>query len=359
MPPQNQDSETQVATVTTPTAAPVKNALFHEVQHAKFEHPELLSTFPPTTYDPIPVLPYEDRAFKADPTFKNLLADATVTHLEPKIGSEISGLQLHELTDAQKDELALLIAQRGVVFFRDQKITAEQQLDLGSYYGPLHIQQNLPHTEKYPEMLVVENSVATSAAVLKRHQFDPVSAWHTDVSYERQPPAYTLFKVLTTPDVGGDTLWACGYEAYDRLTPAFKKFIEGLVAVHSGKSQADHAIEAGHIVRRPVVEFEHPVVRTHPVTKRKALFVNAAFTKRIKNLSSSESDAVLRFLYKHVAEGHEFQVRFHWTKNAVAIWDNRSTFHYATFDYLPGNRHAVRVTPHGEVPYFDPDSTSP
>ncbi|KAJ8579014.1 hypothetical protein ON010_g181 [Phytophthora cinnamomi] len=366
MPPQNQDSETQVATVTTPTAAPVKNALFHEVQHAKFEHPELLSTLPPTTYDPIPVLPYEDRAFKADPTFKNLLADATVTHLEPKIGSEISGLQLHELTDAQKDELALLIAQRGVVFFRDQKITAEQQLDLGSYYGPLHIQQNLPHTEKYPEMLVVENSVATSAAVLKRHQFDPVSAWHTDVSYERQPPAYTLFKVLTTPDVGGDTLWACGYEAYDRLTPAFKKFIEGLVAVHSGKSQADHAIEAGHIVRRPVVEFEHPVVRTHPVTKRKALFVNAAFTKRIKNLSSSESasradfeDAVLRFLYKHVAEGHEFQARFHWTKNAVAIWDNRSTFHYATFDYLPGNRHAVRVTPHGEVPYFDPDSTSP
>ncbi|KAH7463507.1 hypothetical protein PRIC2_004970 [Phytophthora ramorum] len=358
MAPQNQEAEAQQTSASKATV-PVKNALNQEVEHPKFEHPELLSTFPPTTYDPIPVLPYNDRALKADPSFKNLLADATVTHLEPKIGTEISGLQLHELTDAQKDELALLVAQRGVVFFREQEITAEQQLELGRYYGPLHIQQNLAHTEQYPEMLVVENSVETSDKVLKHHYYDPVSSWHTDVSYERQPPSYTLFKVLTSPDVGGDTLWACGYEAYNRLTPAFRKFVEGLVALHSGKSQAEHAIKAGRIVRRPVVEFEHPVVRTHPVTKRKALFVNAGFTKRIKNLSAAESDAVLRFLYKHIAEGHEFQVRFHWTKNSVAIWDNRSTVHYATFDYLPGNRHAVRVTPHGEIPYFDPDAIAP
>jgi len=156
------------------------------------------------------------------------------------------------------------------------------------------------------------------------------------------------------------------------------------VCVLSLQSQAEHAVEAGHIVCRPVVEFEHPVVRTHPVTKRKALFENAGFTKRIKNLSTAESgswlaftqptngasvahpnsivcliDAVLRFLFKHIAEGQEFQVRYHWTKDAVAIWDNRSTFHYATFDYLPGNRHAVRVTPHGEIPYFDADVTAP
>ncbi|KAG2507372.1 hypothetical protein BBI17_008948 [Phytophthora kernoviae] len=350
---QNQATQAETA------PAPVKNALLQEVTHAKFEHPEFLSTFPPTTYPRIPVLPVEDRALKADPTFKNLLANATVNHLEPTIGTELSGIQLRELTAAQKDELALLVAHRGVVFFRDQDITAEQQLELGRYYGPLHIQQNLAHTKQYPELLVVENSVESSAAVLKRHHYDPVNAWHTDVSYERQPPSYTTLKVLSTPDVGGDTLWADAYAAYDRLTPAFRKFVEGLVAAHSGKIQAEHAIEAGRIVRRPPVEFEHPVVRTHPVTKRKALFVNAAFTKRIKNLSSAESDAVLKFLYKHVAEGHEFQVRFRWTKNALAIWDNRSTFHYATFDYLPGNRHAVRVTPHGEIPYFDPDITSP
>ncbi|GMF50143.1 unnamed protein product [Phytophthora fragariaefolia] len=235
MAPQHQDSELKATAATASTTTPVKNALLHEVLHAKFDHPELLSTFPPTTYDPIPVLPYEDRALKADPTFKNLLTTATLKHLEPKIGTEISGLQLNELTDPQKDELALLIAHRGVVFFHDQKITAEQLLDLGRYYGPLHIQQNLAHTERYPELLVVENSVETSAAALKRHQLDPLNAWHTDVSYERQPPTYTLFKVLTVPEVGGDTLWACGYEAYNRLSPAFKKFVEGLVAVHSGK----------------------------------------------------------------------------------------------------------------------------
>ncbi|RLN32004.1 hypothetical protein BBJ28_00015306 [Nothophytophthora sp. Chile5] len=293
MAPQHQETHADEASDAATAPVAVKNALLQEVHHSKFEHPELLSVFPTKTYPPIPVLPYEDRALKADPTLKNLLASATVTHLEPKIGTELSGIQLHELTNAQKDELALLVAERGVVFFRDQEITAEQQLDLGRYYGPLHVQQNLAHTEQYPEALVVENSVETSEAFLKRHAYDPANAWHTDVSYERQPPSYTIFKVLTNPQVGGDTLWASGYEAYERLTPPFKKFVEGLTAIHSGK---------------------------------------------------------------HVADGHEFQVRFRWTKNAVAVWDNRVTAHYATFDYLPGNRHALRVTPHGEIPYFDQEN---
>ncbi|KAJ8540782.1 hypothetical protein ON010_g12445 [Phytophthora cinnamomi] len=168
------------------------------------------------------------------------------------------------------------------------------------------------------------------------------------------------FKVLTTPPIGGDMLWASTYEAYERLTPVFKKFVEGLTAIHSSKLQAEATIAQGRTLRRPVVEFEHPVVRTHPVTKRKALYVNSEFTTRINNLSAAESDAVLRFLTNHIAQGHEFQVRFHWTKNAVAIWDNRVTAHYATFDYLPGNRHAVRVTPHGEIPYFEnPENNHP
>jgi len=114
-------------------------------------------------------------------------------------------------------------------------------------------------------------------------------------------------------------------------------------------------VARGQLLRRPIVEFAHPVVRTHPVTGRKALFVNPSFTLRIKELSVAESDAVLNFLYKHIAEGHEFQVRFHWEKNSVAFWDNRITNHYATFDYLPGNRHGVRVTPQAEVPFFKKD----
>ncbi|KAG2765710.1 hypothetical protein PC116_g33847, partial [Phytophthora cactorum] len=189
---------------------------------------------PETKFDPIPVLPVEDRGLKADPTFKNLLEDATVTHLAPKIGTELSGIQLHELTNAQRDELALLIAHRGVVFFRDQEINIEQQLELGRYYGPLHVHQNLGHPKDHHEALVVENSVETSEGFLKRQMYDPFNAWHSDVSNERQPPSYTSFKVLTNPPVGGDTLWASAYEAYDRLTPPMREFISGLTAIHTG-----------------------------------------------------------------------------------------------------------------------------
>lgn len=164
----------------------IKNALAQEVAHSEFDHPELKSVYPDTTFPPIPELPYDDRAAYADPTFKNLLEHATVTHLAPKIGTEISGVQLHELTDAQKDELALLIAQRGVVFFRDQEINVDQQVELGRYWGPLHVHQNLGHPKDYPEVLVVENTVESSAALLKKQIYDPTNEWHSDVSCERQ-----------------------------------------------------------------------------------------------------------------------------------------------------------------------------
>ncbi|KAE9115362.1 hypothetical protein PF010_g9363 [Phytophthora fragariae] len=357
MAPQHPNESTKTANAQTSSKpVAIKNALNQEVEHAQFENPELLSVYPATKFEPIPVLPYADRALKADPTFKNLLKDATVTHLAPKIGTELSGVQLHELSSEQHDELALLIAHRGVVFFRDQEITMEQQLELGRYYGPLHTHQNLGHPKDHDEVVVVKNSVDSSDTFLQRQIYDPFNAWHSDVSNERQPPSYTSFKVLTNPPVGGDTLWASGYEAYDRLTPPMREFVSGLTAIHTGIPQAAAAAAKGQTIRRPPVEFEHPVVRTHPVTGRRSLYVNAAFTKRIVQLSAAESDAVLRLLYQNVNEGHEFQVRFRWTKNAVAIWANRCTFHYATFDYLPGNRHAVRVTPHGEVPYFDPEA---
>jgi sulfonate dioxygenase len=200
MAPQNQtQTQTQAVSSALPTSelvsakalaaapVPVKNALATEVKYSPISHPELVPVHPSTTYSPIPELPYHDRALNADPTFKNLLADATITHLEPKIGSEISGIQLHELSDAQKDELALLVAERGVVFFRDQDITIDQQLDLGRYYGPLHIHQNYGHPEGYPEVHVVHNTVEGSSAFLKEYLLlDPNNEWHSDVTYERQ-----------------------------------------------------------------------------------------------------------------------------------------------------------------------------
>lgn len=197
MAPQNQQQTQQQQQPSTPSVFVATNpktgalhttesVLEHTVVSSPIDHPELLSVFPATTYAPIPELPYHDRALKADPSFKNLLANATLTHLAPKIGTEISGIQLHELTDAQKDELALLVAHRGVVFFRDQAIDMDQQLDLGRYYGTPHIHQYLGHPEGYPEVVVVENSFEQSQELLKTQLYRPANEWHTDVSYERQ-----------------------------------------------------------------------------------------------------------------------------------------------------------------------------
>jgi sulfonate dioxygenase len=166
-------------------------------------------------------------------------------------------------------------------------------------------------------------------------------------------------KIDTLPAVGGDTLWASGYTAYDRLSPAFKKFIEGLEAVHSGLDQSNAAIRAGHTVRRNPIETVHPVVRTHPVTGWKSLFVQPGFTRRIVGVSKRESEAILNFLFAHIAGGVDFQVRLKWEENTVAVWDNRTTFHNAVFDYFDvGLRHGWRITPQGEVPYYDPNSKS-
>lgn len=187
MAPQHQETAT-VQSSEAAALAPVaiKNALAQEVEHQVIDHPELFRVFPVTAYDPIPVLPYEDRGLKADPTLKNLLADATVTHLSPHIGTEISGIQLHELTDLQKDELAYLIAHRGVVFFRDQELNMDQQLDLGRYYGPLHIHQSFGHPEGYPEVHVIQQFAETSGELKKRQIYDMINEWHSDISYERQ-----------------------------------------------------------------------------------------------------------------------------------------------------------------------------
>ncbi|EEB96797.1 hypothetical protein MPER_04001, partial [Moniliophthora perniciosa FA553] len=160
--------------------------------------------------------------------------------------------------------------------------------------------------------------------------------------------------------------WASGYEAYDRLSPAFQRFLEGLTAVHNADFFNVYAQTHGLKIQDPRGSPEntgsnltavHPVIRTNPVTGFKSLFVNKTFTKRILELTPDESDDVLDYLAKHISENHDLQVRFKWQKNDVAIWDNRVTFHTATNDY-EGHRQGNRVVSIGEKPYFDPDSKS-
>ena len=170
--------------------------------------------------------------------------------------------------------------------------------------------------------------------------------WHSDITYEEQPAGLSFLKIDTLPDAGGDTLWASAYEAYDRLSPPMQKFLEGLTALHAGTVHRERAKRTGQFIRRDFADAHHPIIRTHPVTNYKGLFVQPVFTTSIDGLTAKESRILLDYLYNHIAGGHDFQVRFKWTEDTVAVWDNRSTFHCAIFDYFSeGRRHGWRVTP--------------
>ncbi|CAM0138526.1 hypothetical protein VKS41_007142 [Umbelopsis sp. WA50703] len=337
------------------TDAPVKPAISLPI--VDIDDPQYPNFQEDTKYPPIPEFEVVDRGHNADPKKEALLSAATkIIELTPHIGSEIHGLQLNKLTDKQKDELALLVAERGVVFFRDQDINIHEQLELGRYYGPLHIHPTSGQPKDLPEVHVVfldnkERTTKRQEYLVGRSNGD---FWHTDVSYEKQPPGLTTLKIDTLPPVGGDTLWASGYLAYEKLSPPIQKLIENLEAVHTAHDQANASAKAGGPVRREPIESIHPVVRTHPVTKRKALYVNPVFTRRIVGLTQRESNTILQLLYDHIAGGYDFTVRFKWEKNSVAVWDNRVTVHNAIFDYTKvGRRHGLRVTPQAEKPYLD------
>ncbi|GAN04498.1 tfdA family taurine dioxygenase [Mucor ambiguus] len=325
--------------------------------------------FPEKKYPKLPVFEHKDVGHLADPKKASLFDNATkVFDLTPNIGTEIHGIQLNQLTDQQKNDLGLLIAERGVVFFRDQKINPYEGKELGSYYGPLHIHNVGGHPPGLEEVLPIyyETFIAASQQIsTPRNSLtkEPLMVgWHSDVSYELQPPGFTFLKIDILPgESGGDTIWSSGYAAYDRLSPELQKRIEGLEAVHSGKEQAAGAAAFGHTVRREDVEHIHPLVRTHPVTKLKALYVQPGFTRRIVGLNKHESDSLLQLLYDHIAGGYDFHVRFKWTEDTVAVWDNRVTSHVAIFDYLDSSeqrRHGWRITTQAERPYFDPESKS-
>jgi alpha-ketoglutarate-dependent taurine dioxygenase len=196
------------------------------------------------------------------------------------------------------------------------------------------------------------------------------TGWHSDVSFEKAPSDYAFLKIHTLPPSGGDTLWASGYEVYDRLTPAFRTFLEGLTATHNanffkgiakarGQSLYPKARGSALNIGTEDLSASHPVIRTNPVTGWKAVFVNPNFTIKINELSNDESKNVLDHLYKLITENHDLQVRFKWNKNDVALWDNRSTFHTATNDFPDSDlRVGDRSISTGEKPYLDPQSLS-
>lgn len=267
----------------------------------------------------------------------------TVRKLNPLIGAEIGGVDLTQpLSPDQTEEIRDAWLQHLVIVFRDQQLTAEQHVGLGKYFGDLHIHPApefpLPH---HPEILVIhadENSTRVAG-----------EEWHSDVSCEPRPPMGSMLHMTLLPaDEAGDTLFANMYLAYETLPERIKALINGLIAVHDGAHVFDRNAKS-------IPHAEHPVVRTHPETGRKALFVNRVFTTRILGLSRSQSDAILEMLYRHI-ETPEFQFRLRWRPNTLACWDNRCTQHRALFDYFPQHRHGHRVTIAGDRPFFDQDA---
>ncbi|MGB5759373.1 MAG: TauD/TfdA family dioxygenase [Acidimicrobiales bacterium] len=258
------------------------------------------------------------------------------------IGTLLAEVTLRDLDDDGVQQLIELVAERGVLFFRNQEMTLDEQVEFGRRLGELHIHPAAKAPEGYPEVLLVhtdENSRYTAG-----------DGWHTDVSCDARPPGLSMLRIEQVPSAGGDTLWASMYEAYETLSPSFREYLSTLTAVHTG----DLAYRGRYTKNDQDTEYpvsEHPVIRTHPVSGRKALYVNSGFTQRIKGLTRRESDGLLKILFDHIAYGVRFQTRFHWEPNSVAIWDNRCVQHHASWDYFPETRHGYRVTTRGEVPF--------
>lgn len=263
--------------------------------------------------------------------------------LTPAIGAEISGIDLSRpLSNSDVSELHDALMAHQVIFFRDQTLSVEQHKAFGRQFGELTVHPAAKaEIEGHPEIRVV-HADETSKNVTGE-------IWHSDLSCVAEPPMGSILYLHETPDVGGDTAFANMYLAYETLSDPMKRLCEGLSALHTSA----HVFSRTAYKRddKSFPETVHPVVRTHPVTGRKSLFVNRGFTTRIERLKRHESDALLEMLLRH-AECPEFQCRFRWARHSVAFWDNRCALHRATFDYFPHVRHGHRVQIRGDRPFL-------
>jgi taurine dioxygenase len=262
-----------------------------------------------------------------------------VRPLTLRIGAEIGGVDVAEpLADRQIEALKGAIAEHQVIFFRDQHLTHDQHKAFGRRFGDLVIHSAVAGLTDHPEIVAIHADAHS--------KYIAGDDWHSDLTCDASPPMGSILYLHTVPQTGGDTLFASMYAAYDALSPRMKAYLEGMTAEHDG----DHVYRPlfPDLDRRYPCSI-HPVVRIHPMTGRKALFVNASYTTRIMEVPRSESDAILAFLYRHFTNPN-FHVRFRWRPNSIAFWDNRCTQHLAVWDYFPQTRSGFRVTVAGETP---------
>jgi taurine dioxygenase len=269
----------------------------------------------------------------------------SVKPLTHTIGAEISGVDLStDLSDQQFDEIRHAWLENLVVIFRDQQMTPEQHKRLGRRFGALHVHPlNAVKPGKDPEIFEVKAGKHTKSVAGE--------GWHTDVSCDAEPPMGSMLYVTQMPEggIGGDTMFANMYLAYDMLSDRLKSLLEGMTAIHDG------AIPYAGRYRHKVPEggfptAEHPIVVRHPETGRKLLFVNPGFTSHIVQLTGYESRCLLDMLYRMIEITPSLICRIPWTLNSMVFWDNRCTQHHAVWDYYPLNRYGRRVTIAGQAP---------
>ncbi len=248
-----------------------------------------------------------------------------VTRLAGALGAEIKGANLACASPAEIEVVKDLLLQHMVIFFPDQEMTAEQHIGFGRNFGHLEGHPNLANESNLPPEIF--ELKATSGGV--------ADEWHTDLTFQEKPALMSILRMITCPTTGGDTMWTSLYAAYDELSDPMKLLCEGLTALHDALPH-----------NRPEAMTIHPVVRVHPLTGRKALYVNEHFTRRIVEMNASESDMLLGHLTKWVSNPR-FTVRYHWTPNTIGIWDNRCTQHFVLNDF-EGERIIQRVTVVGD-----------
>jgi len=269
-------------------------------------------------------------------------------HLSPCIGTEVHGIDLaSELPDSTIGWLSDLLVERKVIFFREQDLSHEQHIAFSKRFGELEVHPFTDNNAEHPELIRLEND---------RQRPPAINVWHSDVTWRKSPSLGSILRARVVPEVGGDTLFANMEAAYDGLDEDTKSAIAALQAVHDNTAFLNGMRKKGaseaeiNAMREKYPPATHPVVRTHPVSGKKSLYVNKVFTQYIDGMERAESDALLQKLY-YQAWVPDYQCRFRWQPNSIAFWDNRAAQHYAAADYWPEVRQMERVTVIGEQPY--------
>ena len=251
------------------------------------------------------------------------------------LGAEILNINLsRKLSTKNLSLIKDAINKYHVVFFRDQDITSEQFINFGKNFGTLEIHPLIPTLKDHPEIIELA-SLKTGPGPMTRNS----AVWHSDMTYTKIPPYAGILKAEKIPESGGNTMFLNAALAYQELSDYMKKFLSKLKAVHSIVKTITHdelldgnSLKRFNIMNEKLPPIEHPIIRTHPETGKKLIYVNEIFTSHIKGLNINESDAILELLYKHL-HNPNYQCRFIWEKNSIAFWDNQITQHYAVGDY--------------------------